>query len=89
MKEQIQQKIERVIDDMIKPIGEPSGFSESATWSKGRKEALKDLRTKAPQLAQEIVELFEQENNPNHFRGCCGGSLRDCKCVCHKLKDNT
>lgn len=37
------EELEEKCEGMIKAVGNPEGFDEGATWSKGRKEALSDF----------------------------------------------
>jgi hypothetical protein len=69
MKEQIQQKIESWVGEDIKDSRLDDGFyvpkSEielvQISKSIAHNQALQDLRTKAPQLAQEIVDMVVEE----------------------------
>jgi hypothetical protein len=66
MKEQIQQKIEEWIGEDIELRDRSDSLPNAYHFLKGKNELKQDLRTKAPQLAQEIVDMVVEEvrNHP-------------------------
>lgn len=57
----MKEKIIKIIEEMQKHIGTREGFGETASWNKGRFEALEDLKSKLSDtisyLQNEITKL--------------------------------
>jgi hypothetical protein len=62
MKEQIEQKIKEWIEEDVNNLDGYFGYTDSSEFLlKGYNQALQDLRTKAPQLTEEIVRVVVEE----------------------------